>query len=125
MNALAQTCARLHNLPAPPSWGPFGLSALLTSGETGDALMGHLRGQFGRLTREEIYLGVRVAVSVWVASDLELQADRDAAVKALEVVSLDLDSAQIELAWLRAQMAEMRGNGSWLKSPVSLELAHG
>jgi hypothetical protein len=122
MNALAQTCTRSENLPTP-SWGPFGLADLLTSCETGDALMGHLRRQFGKLSREEMFMAIRAAVSVWVASDLELQAERDAAVKALEVVRLDLDSAQIELGWLRAQVAEMRTNGSWLKSPKSQEIA--
>jgi hypothetical protein len=124
MNALAQTCTRSENLP-PPSWGPFGLADLLTSGETGDALVGHLRRQFGEVSREDYYLALRIAVGVWAASDLELRAERDAAEKALQVVQLDLDSAQIELGWLRAQVASMRNDGAWLKRAQPIEVTHG
>jgi hypothetical protein len=109
MNAPAQTCNRLQN-------PPFDFADLLTSGLMGDDLAGALNEHFAKITRVDIYLGIRVAVSVWTAEILEVRTERDAA-------RLDLDSAQIELGWLRAQIAEMRTNGSWLRSPKSLEIA--
>lgn len=124
--ALAESSIQIENLPAPPAYGPFGLADLLTSGETGDALVGHLRRQFGDLTREDFYLGLRVAVSIWVASDLELQMEREAATRALEVMKLDLDSATIELDWLRRQVGVNRETGAWLRPTTSTtQVMHG
>lgn len=109
----------------------FQFADLLTSGLVGEELTAALRKHFADISRADVFLGVRIAISIFVADQLEANLERDAARAEGVTNRLDLDSAQIELGYLRRQVEVMRGEGAWLdiaKMPdpaIPREAAHG
>jgi len=104
---------------SPNGYTAFDCADLLTSGLTGKELVEALRANFSGIGRGDLFLAIRIAVSIWSAEHLEVRAERD-------TLRLDLDSAQIELGWLRRQVECMRDSGAWLRPAPSVErAAHG
>jgi hypothetical protein len=108
--------AALAQLPA------FALADLLTSGTVGPELTEALQEHFATISRGEVFLGLRIAASIWAADLLEAGAERD-------TLRLDLDTALIELSYLRRQVEIQGAEGAWLRiaavpDPAMREVAH-
>jgi len=102
--------------PADDTFPPIEFAKLVASEISGAQLERALEQQFPTIPRADIYFAIRLAHQDWTAALVEARAERDAA-------RLDLDSAQLEMRWLRAQLTSLRTTGgawrSWLKEAAA------
>jgi hypothetical protein len=93
----------------------FAFADLLTSGKVGEELTAELRAYFADISRTDVFLGVRLAVSIFQADILEAQLERDIIKVERDSARLDLDAAEIRAGYLERQRQVMNSEGSWLK----------